>query len=145
MSKADTRLNPGIDSLYAAMSGRQMFYQSSMGDYDQNAGHVNASYPRHIPYDSKDDKHMNEANLVSSELENLHHLPVIDCDFPIQAVPSSTPGHYHLYIDKELSWVQYKALLDGMLDAGLIQQNWYKNAIEHKRTYVRMPHVRKSA
>jgi hypothetical protein len=144
MPKADTRLNPGIDSLYAAMSGRKMFHQSDMEDYDK-ARQVKPTLPRPIPYDAKDDTHMAQANLVSSELENLNHLPVIDCDFPIQAVPSSTAGHYHLYIDKELTWVQYKALLDGMLAAGLIQENWYKNAISHKRTYVRMPHVRKSA
>jgi hypothetical protein len=142
--KPDVRITPTIDSKYAAMTGRKMFLQTHLEDYDQapNQG-LNRSHPRLIPYKA-DDSHLGEANLISSEVGPNVHMPVIDCDFPINTVASSTPGHFHLYIDKEMTWQQYKALLDGMLNAGLIQKAWYENAMDHQRTYVRMPHVRKA-
>lgn len=141
----DVRLNPGVESIYASMSGRKLFHQSHMEEYDAHGrGALNRNHPTPVAYDPQGDSHLDKANLVSSETELGSHLPVIDCDYPIQAIPSSTAGHYHLYIDKELSWSQYKALLDGMLAAGLIQKAWYQNALDHKRTYVRMPHVQKA-
>lgn len=143
--KPDTRLAPNVDSLYAAMSGRKMFRQDHMEEYDaEGSGQLNRMPPMPVLYDPQNDSHMDKANLVSSETEHGSHLPVIDCDYPIQAVPSSTPGHYHLYIDKKLSWQQYEALLNGLFLAGLIQEAWYRNALEHKRSYVRMPHIQKS-
>jgi len=44
------------------------------------------------------------ANVVSSLLTNGNHAPCIDLDVPAMLVPSSTPGHSHLYIDIEVPW-----------------------------------------
>lgn len=93
-----------------------------------------------------------EADLVSSQKgqendswikkrrrnpENDVHYPVLDFDFPCYVVESVDPDHGHLYIDKELTWDDYKKLLDVLLEIGLIQEAWHKNAMQDKMTFVR--------
>lgn len=139
MSDAATVTN--IDTVYALATGRKTYHQSTLNEYDAQATPEAKEFfhSRAAPDENSTDK----ANLISSEVQNGMHMPVIDCDFGIQAVPSSTPGHYHLYIDRELTWPQYRALLDGLYKAGLIQEGWYENALKDKRSYVRLPHVKK--
>ena len=84
-----------------------------------------------------------DANLVSSEIDIDRHAPAIDLDFPAYLLASSTPGHFHFYIETELTWDQYKALLWGFLKAGLIQKAWHDTAVNDHRSYLRLPHVRK--
>lgn len=129
-----------IDTFYAVASGRKTYFQDSLNEYTKASWGDQALAHGATP---RTEKNVEKANLLSSELASGNHMPVIDCDYGIQAIPSSTPGHYHLYIDQELSWQQYKALLDGFLTAGLIQKAWYENAIREKRSYVRLPHVKK--
>ena len=123
-----------IDTLYAVATGRKTYFQSNLDVYERHKMMGTA-------HELAD---LNKANLVSSEVRPDVHMPVIDCDFGIQAVASTTPGHYHLYIDQELTWDQYKALLDGFYKAGLIQAGWYNNALKEMRSYVRLPHVKKT-
>lgn len=125
----------GIDSIYAASTGRKMFLVKNMDDYDK-WGADKLATPRLCAG-------LETANLVSSEVEPDKHLPVLDMDFPIRVIPSSTEGHGHLYIDKELTWEQYTALLEGFHKAGLIQDAWYRSALNDKRSYVRLPHIKK--
>ena len=66
-----------------------------------------------------------EGNLVSSWLGETTHAPVIDLDIEHEYVPSKTPGHAHLIIDKEMSAELYKKLLDVLLECGLIQQGFH--------------------
>lgn len=79
-----------------------------------------------------------KANLVTSLLkedpafdfgQGPLHAPAIDLDFPARLVPSSTEGHFHLFIDSKLTWPQYVCLLTGFLMAGLIQKRWYQAAM----------------
>lgn len=129
-----------IDTLYAVATGRKTYFQKSLDEYSKfQASIQDEANAAASPRESNPD----DANLISSEVRPDVHMPVIDCDFGIQAVASTTPGHYHLYVDQELTWDQYKALLDGFFKAGLIQQGWYRNAMNDKRSYVRLPHVRK--
>lgn len=73
------------------------------------------------------------------------HKVVLDLDLPAKLVPSSTPGHFHLYIDHELSEGRYFHLLDALADAGLIERG-YQGASEARGfTAVRLPWVRKHA
>lgn len=68
-----------------------------------------------------------EADLICSDVEHsegLAHRPVIDLDFPCQLVPSATPGHFHLYIDKTISWSQFEQVLFAMTRAGLVQKGY---------------------
>lgn len=130
-----------IDTVYALATRRKIYFQRSLDDYTKER-------PRY-----RDDAHMasspqetddpDRANLIASEVRPGVHMPVIDCDYGIQTVASTTPGHYHLYIDKELTWEQYKALLDGFYAAGLIEKAWYQHALRHQRSYVRLPHIKK--
>lgn len=73
------------------------------------------------------------------------HRPILDVDFPVAVVPSTTPGHFHLYIDKELTWNQYQALLRGLADAGIIEMGYLQASEARQFTSVRMPSVKKVA
>lgn len=122
-----------IDTLYALATGRKTYFQPNLDLYERHREMGNA----------RTEQSVEKANLLSSEVRTDVHMPVIDCDYGIQAIASTSPGHYHLYIDRELTWPQYKALLEGFYKAGLIEKRWYENAIRDKRTYVRLPHVKK--
>lgn len=86
-----------------------------------------------------------EANLVGSEAQGIpgYHLPVLDLDFPIHAEPSSTEDHYHLYLNKLITWEQYEAILKAFFDAGLIEEGWYEMSVRRRQGFVRYPGVRK--
>lgn len=72
------------------------------------------------------------------------HRPILDVDFPIAAVPSTTPGHFHLYIDKELTWTQYRELLGVLADIGIIERGYLQASEARQFTSVRMPSVKKA-
>lgn len=80
-----------------------------------------------------------EADLVSSEVGDGLHAPAIDIDLPCRVIPSSTPGHFHLLIEKAMSWKQYENLLKAMVDAGVVEQGFYTMAKACKATYLRVP------
>ena len=71
------------------------------------------------------------------------HMPAIDIDFPCELVESSTPGHFHLYIDKEISLDHYLNILQAMMNAGIVQTGFYKSAVRRGQTFLRKPGVRK--
>lgn len=84
-----------------------------------------------------------QANLVSSNVPGKEgvHAPVLDLDLPAKLVPSSTPGHHHLYIDIEVEQDKYWNLLDALADCGIIERG-YANASKRKGgTFVRVPGV----
>lgn len=88
-----------------------------------------------------------DANCVSSELAYVgrgYHLPVLDFDFECHLEPSSTPGHYHFYVDdRSCSWDAYADLLKALHKCGLIEWGYLQASLERKATFVRMPGVRK--
>ena len=92
------------------------------------------------------DGYPEDANIMSSEVENSDkHNVMIDLDFPAELWESSTPGHHHLYIEKEMSWDEYKDLLQALAKAGLIEEGYYSACIERGFTSLRLPHVKKKA
>jgi len=86
------------------------------------------------------------ATLVTSYVdapgEQLHR-PIVDLDLPAALVPSSTPGHFHLYIDKPMSWAKYAALLEAFEAAGLIETGYLFASLERGHTAVRLPWIKK--
>ena len=93
-----------------------------------------------------------EANLVSSLLDNgasvlppkvVMHAPTLDIDFPCELLPSSTEGHFHLLIDKPLTWEQYVVVLQALAFAGIIEDGYFQAAMRQKQTYIRKPGVTK--
>jgi len=90
------------------------------------------------------DATLDVANLVSSLIQDSQmHAPVLDIDFPCALAPSSTPGHWHLYIDAAMPWHVYKQLLCAMREAGLLQDGFVNNALSARQSTVRPPWVRK--
>lgn len=87
-----------------------------------------------------------DANLVTSKVAGrvFRHKPVLDIDFPAQLVPSSTPGHFHLFLDKEMEDETYWKLLEALADAGVIEHGYFKASVRRGFTAVRLPWVKKN-
>ena len=77
------------------------------------------------------------SNLISSKCDNGKHAPVIDIDIPIAVYPSSQLGHYHLYIEKEITWTQYTRILKALSSAGIIEEGYLNASLERGYTAVR--------
>lgn len=86
---------------------------------------------------------ISDSDVISSELPDGMHAPVIDLDLPIRAIPSSTPDNWHLYIEKAMTWEQYLALLWAFVEAGLVEQGYYEASKARGGTHVRLPWVKK--
>lgn len=81
-----------------------------------------------------------EADVISSELVgSTLQKPVIDVDLPIRVYPSSTLGHFHLYIDHPMTWRRYRRLLKAMVKAGLVEPGYYAASKARKASHVRLP------
>lgn len=95
---------------------------------------------------------LDEANVVSSRLthdsvgfETTRHALVIDIDHPSWLIPSTTPGHYHLYVDTPsgIKREDYDALLDALANAGVIEAGYAGASKARGYTSVRLPWVQK--
>ncbi len=88
---------------------------------------------------------LGKANVILSKMddESGQHRPVLDFDFPARLLPSSTEGHFHLLIDKPMSWEVYSALLVAMKDAGLLEEGYVNAALRRGYTAVRLPWIKK--
>lgn len=82
---------------------------------------------------------LDEANLIVSLTEDGYHAPVIDFDLPLEVVPSSTPGHSHLYINHLMTWETYQELLVALVKAGLVEDGYVKASVARGFTSVRPP------
>jgi hypothetical protein len=98
-------------------------------------------------YDAEEQKvaDLASANIISSEVEGKPgvHKPVLDIDLGVKVIPSSTEGHFHLLIDKEMSWDDYQRLLWVLADVGIVEENYASASDERGYTAVRLPWVRK--
>jgi hypothetical protein len=85
-----------------------------------------------------------DANVTTSRvLGKDTHKVVLDLDLAAKLLPSSTPGHFHLYIDHEMTWKQYRRVLRALAAAGIIETG-YLGASEHRGyTSVRLPWIKK--
>jgi len=61
----------------------------------------------------------------------------IDIDLPCLLVESRTPGHYHLYIDRVLSWDEYVPLLGALGKAKIIEPGYLNASIANGATLLR--------
>jgi hypothetical protein len=78
-----------------------------------------------------------ESDFISSLLEDDRHAPLFDLDIPARLVPSTTPGHTHLYIDHPMSWRQYKRLVRAMVRAGVVEKSWGREVIRSRMGLLR--------
>lgn len=93
-----------------------------------------------------------EANVVTSLIKGTDvpgdkysglHNPVIDIDVPVHLVPSSTPGHGHLYVEKPMPWSDLKKLLEVMVEVGLVEPGYLGASDKRGHTCVRLPGMKK--
>lgn len=93
---------------------------------------------------------ISEANVSTSiredrqafDSEQMHAL-LIDLDVPAYLVPSSTPGHSHLYVDVRIPERRYFTLLDCLADCGVIQRGYANSSKARGGTALRLPWVKK--
>lgn len=86
-----------------------------------------------------------DGNTFSSHVQGRPglHAPVIDIDYPARLVPSSTPGHFHLYLDEAIPWSDYVRVLEVLADVGLIERGYANASIRRGASFVRKPGVSK--
>lgn len=87
---------------------------------------------------------LDEANLVSSLRGDGLHAPAFDIDSPVYVVPSSTSGHYHLYLERPITWRTYRRLLRAFHRAGYVENAVYWRSLDRGATFLRLPWVRKT-
>lgn len=73
------------------------------------------------------------------------HTVMLDIDRPVRLVPSTTPGHWHLYIDVAMPWWRYRKLLRALKNAGIIEPGYYSASVARRCTALRLPWVKKEA
>lgn len=85
-----------------------------------------------------------DANVITSQLlDSDLHAPVIDVDLPMRWVPSSTPGHGHLYIDHPMPAAYMWALIELLAEIGLVEPGYLRASQARGYTSVRLPWVKK--
>lgn len=75
----------------------------------------------------------------SASAFDILHAPVIDIDLPCHYVPSTTPGHGHLYINKAMRWQDVRKLLDVLVEVGIVERGYRDASAVRGYTAVRTP------
>ncbi len=112
-------------------SGRIFWYSSKLND-------------KTLTRDDRSQCSPDGANLVSSLTKFDTHMVTIDVDHPALLVPSSSPGHFHLFIDTPMNWRSYRKLLKALYKAGVIGRNAYWRSLDRGASFVRPPGVFKT-
>lgn len=71
------------------------------------------------------------------------HMIMLDIDAPAALIPSSTPGHYHLYIERYMGWDAYVRILDAMANGNVLERGYVEASKKRGFTALRLPWVRK--
>lgn len=96
-----------------------------------------------IPTERLDEAEVITSNSKAETWRGVMHRPVLDIDFPAALLPSSTPGHYHLFLDKKMSWQQYSRLLNVLSEVGIIEDGYADASNNREFSSVRLPWVKK--
>lgn len=84
-----------------------------------------------------------DANVITSRRSDGLHAPVLDIDFGARLIPSSTLGHFHLYLDKAMTWSAYRRLLIALGDAEILEPGYVEASLRRGHSAARLPGVRK--
>jgi hypothetical protein len=90
-----------------------------------------------------DSAEMVSSLIVKDDKATGNHTIMLDFDYPVTLVESSTAGHHHLYIDHVLPWAKYKRLLKALRDADLIEDGFYRASLRNHATMLRPPWVQR--
>lgn len=83
-------------------------------------------------------------NLISSITTDGKQMPIIDMDFPHHFLPSTTPGHSHLYIDVKMSKLQWAILMWALYQAGVVELGYFVWSIRRGGNFMRLPGTHKT-
>lgn len=83
--------------------------------------------------------HPYDANLISSIRVDEKHVLLLDLDMEHFYVPSSTPGHGHLYINAELTYDQLYEILQPLVKYGIVQRGIYEGFLRRGWLSLRLP------
>lgn len=124
-------------------------FRKAQFDYDYGSAHIKEPPVR-----------MKDANVVCSDVKGTghscpvsfcnhqshsEHKPVLDIDVPMTLIPSSTKGHFHLYIDHPVSWDAYCKLLDALVECRIVEEDYAYASKNRGYTAVRLPWVKKQS
>jgi hypothetical protein len=99
---------------------------------------------RDLIQDGRQETAEGQGNLYSSKLAGQeYHCPTLDIDLECELHESTTPGHFHLYIDRPMPWESYVRLLEALYEADIIQKGYYELSIARGATFLRKPGVKK--
>lgn len=96
---------------------------------------------------------LDDANVISSQINPKYtfdveprHKILLDIDYPAYLIPSSTPGHSHLYLDvpNGVEHEDYMALLKLLGKMKVIEQGYAEVSIARGHSDLRLPWVKKS-
>lgn len=89
---------------------------------------------------------LDQANIVTSRHATTdRHALLLDIDYPAWLVKSSTPGHFHLYLDVPggIPHEKYFALLGTLADCGVIERGYERTSRLRGFSSLRLPWIRK--
>jgi hypothetical protein len=127
--------------LIALLSSVDLYKQVRWQSYEQD--------DRREPTDK-----LTEAVCASSRLrdqepgrtdETEAHYLMVDLDVQAYLVPSTTPGHSHLYVHTEngVPWRDLVQLLKAMAACGIVESGYASASIERRSTTLRLPWIKK--
>lgn len=99
----------------------------------------------------REEADLTEANAVSSQYKMFrredgtggYHAVAIDIDIPAWLIPSTTPGHSHLYVGVWTNWDDYVDWLRASAKIGLIEDGYAEASIRRGHSDLRLPWVSK--
>lgn len=77
--------------------------------------------------------------LVNGVFSRLTVTPTLIIDAPIMVFPSTTAGHFHLYVEQEIPWEGYLSLLKAFMKAGIVEKGYFQAAKARKMTMLVKP------
>ena len=97
---------------------------------------------------------LREADIVTSEPRPTEfdkafeltpkHMVMFDCDVPVMVIPSSTPGHSHIYFpNNHVSKEDLFNLLDALANVGIVERGYAEASKARGFTALRLPWVSK--
>lgn len=133
--RAEPREHPMPGNVLVHVQG--MGGDSAANPDDQVAGEIRT------PTDDLDHAMLLTSDTGRVEYGDALHKAVLDLDMPARLLPSSTPGHHHLLIDRLIPWDVYLELLRALARAGLFESGYVGAAERRGHTAVRLPWLRK--
>ena len=87
--------------------------------------------------------------MISSQIKSpfgeVRHVVALDVDYPVHVVESSTPGHFHVYLDVPggITHDGYMALLALLGHLRIVEPNYASVSIQRGHSDLRLPWVKK--